>query len=92
MQRRTVTDVAHNIGTSARSLQRALAVAGLSYSSVLAEARLRAAGWWLLESTLPIAQVGFLSGYADQPHFTRDFSHRIGLTPGRYRDNFARGA
>ena len=92
MQRRTVGDVAHNIGTSARSLQRALAVAGLSYSSVLAEARLRAAGWWLLESTLPIAQVGFLSGYADQPHFTRDFSRRIGLAPGRYRDNFARGA
>jgi len=92
LQRRTVGDVAHDIGTSARSLQRALTVAGLSYSSVLAEARLRAAGWWLLESTLPIAEVGFLSGYSDQPHFTRDFSRRIGLSPGRYRENFARGA
>ena len=92
MRRRTVGDVAHHIGTSARSLQRALAVVGLSYSSVLAEARLRAAAWWLLESALPIAQVGFLSGYADQAHFTRDFSRRIGLAPGRYRDSFARGA
>ena len=92
MRRRTVGDVAHDIGTSARSLQRALAVAGLSYSAVLAEARLRAAAWWLLESLLPIAEVGFLSGYADQPHFTRDFGRRIGLSPGRYRESFARGA
>ena len=92
LQRRTVGDVAHDIGTSARSLQRALAATGLSYSSVLAEARLRTAAWWLLESTLPIAEVGFLSGYSDQPHFTRDFSRRVGLSPGRYRENFARGA
>ena len=92
LQRRTVGDVAHDIGTSARSLQRALTAAGLSYSSVLAEARLRAAAWCLLESTLPIAEVGFLSGYSDQPHFTRDFSRRVGLSPGRYRENFARGA
>lgn len=92
LQRRTVGDVAHDVGTSARSLQRALAATGLSYSSVLAEARLRAAAWWLLESTLPIAEVGFLSGYSDQPHFTRDFRRRVGLSPGRYRENFARGA
>ena len=92
MRRRTVGDVAHDIGTSARSLQRALATAGLSYSSVLAEARLRAAAWWLLESTLPITEVGFLSGYSDQSHFTRDFGRRIGLSPGRYRESFARGA
>lgn len=92
LQRRTVGDVAHDIGTSVRSLQRALAATGLSYSSVLAEARLRAAAWWLLESTLPIAEVGFLSGYSDQPHFTRDFSRRVGLSPGRYRENFARSA
>ncbi|MDP2817397.1 MAG: helix-turn-helix transcriptional regulator [Polaromonas sp.] len=92
LQRRTVGAVARDVGTSARSLQRALAAAGLSYSSVLAEARLRAGAWWLLESTLPIAEVGFLSGYADQPHFTRDFSRRIGLSPGRYRENFVRGA
>ena len=92
LQRRTVGDLAHDIGTSARSLQRALAATGLSYSSVLAEARLRAAAWWLLESTLPIAEIGFLSGYSDQAHFTRDFNRRVGLSPGRYRVNFARGA
>lgn len=92
MQRRTVGDVARDTGTSVRSLQRVLAAAGLSYSSVLAETRLRAAAWWLLESTLSITEAGFLCGYSDQSHFTRDFSRRIGLSPGRYRDNFARSA
>lgn len=91
LRRRTMRGIARDIGTSARSLQRSLSVAGITYSSVLAEARSRAAAWWLLESELPIAQVGFLAGYSDQPHFTRDFKRRIGLAPGRYRENFARG-
>jgi AraC-like DNA-binding protein len=35
------------------------------------------------------AEVGFLCGYSDQPHFTRDFQMRVGMTPGRYRQEFA---
>jgi transcriptional regulator GlxA family with amidase domain len=50
----------------------------------------RAAAWWLLESDRSIAECGFLAGYSDQPHFTRDFGRRIGLAPGRYREHFAR--
>ncbi len=55
-----------------------------------AEARLRSASWWLLETTQPIAEVGFLAGYSDQAHFTRDFGRRVGLPPGRYRSGFSR--
>ena len=89
LHRRTVVEVARAAGTSPRSLQRALAAAGLSYSAVLGEARLRAAAWWLMESPAPIAEIGFMAGYSDQAHFTRDFSRRIGLPPGRYRADFA---
>lgn len=76
-------------GEAPRSLQRNLSRAGLSYTHVLSEARCRSASWWLLKSPAPIAEVGFVSGYADQPHFTRDFRTRVGLTPLRFRTEFA---
>lgn len=72
-----------------RSLQRRLAAAGLGYAALLAEARCRRAAAWLVESAAPVAEVGYLCGYADQPHFTRDFRARVGLTPLRYRAAFA---
>jgi AraC-like DNA-binding protein len=72
-----------------RSLQRSLNRAGLSYSQLLAEARCRSASWWLMCSASPIAEIGYLCGYADQSHFTRDFRYRVGMTPVRYRTEFA---
>ena len=88
LQQHTLAELARSLGSSTRSLQRTLTAAGLSYSSITSEVRLRAAAWWLLESRLPIAEVGFVSGYSDQPHLTRDFKRRIGLTPGLYRLSF----
>jgi AraC-like DNA-binding protein len=75
-----------------RSLQRALARAGLGYAPLLAELRCRAAACWLLRSTAPIAEVGFVCGYADQPHFTRELCRRVGMTPARYREAFTEAA
>jgi len=75
-------------GEAPRTLQRHLSRAGLSYTHVLSEARCRSASWWLLKSPAPIAEVGFVSGYSDQPHFTRDFRTRVGLTPLRFRTEF----
>ena len=75
-------------GCAPRSLQRQLGQAGLGYTHLLAAARCSAASWWLLGTPTAIAEVGFLCGYADQPHFTRDFRQRVGLTPMRYREAF----
>jgi AraC-like DNA-binding protein len=76
------------LGRAPRSLQRALAQSGLGYAALLAELRCRAAAWWLVRSALPIAEVGFVCGYADQPHFTRELRRRVGMTPARYRRAF----
>lgn len=81
----SVQAVARRLGTSGRSLQRQLAAHGLTLSNVLAETRSRAAAWWLCQADRPIAEVGFLCGFSDQPHFTREFTHRVGLAPARYR-------
>jgi AraC-like DNA-binding protein len=85
---RTLGEAASALGMSTRGLQRLLAAAGLTWSTVMAEARVRSASWWLLETVRPIAEIGFLAGYSDQAHFTRDFGRRVGLPPGRYRSEF----
>lgn len=84
----SLPELADALGEAPRSLQRHLSGAGLSYTRVLSEARCRSASAWLVRTTTPIAEVGFISGYADQPHFTRDFRHRVGLTPLRFRESF----
>lgn len=82
-------DVARQLGRARRSLQRELQQQGTGYRPLLAEARYRAAGWWLLRSGAALAEVGFLCGFADQSHFTREFRRRSGMTPADYRRHFA---
>ena len=78
--------VARELGLAPRTLQRMLARDGLSLTTIVAEARVRAAAWWLLNTGVGLAEIGYLCGFCDQPHFTRDFLRRVGLTPARYRE------
>ncbi len=88
----TVDALAHHTGLARRSLQRALTDSGLSCRHIVTEARARLAAQWLLESPHGLAEIGFACGFADQPHFTREFSRHVGLTPARYRQAFAPSA
>ncbi len=84
----TVDDLAHHAGLARRSLQRALSESGLSCRSIVTEARARAAAQWLLREGHGLAEIGFACGFADQPHFTREFARHVGMTPARYRQAF----
>lgn len=89
----TVQTLAHHAGLARRSLQRALAGSGLSCRTIVAEVRARAAARWLLQAPQHgLAEIGFACGFADQPHFTREFTRQVGLTPARYRQAFAGAA
>lgn len=81
--------LAHALGLPRRTLQRRLGEHGTSYSRLLAEARCRAGAWKLLHTADPIAEVGFVCGFADQAHFTREMRRRVGLPPAAYRTAFA---
>lgn len=85
----TLGEAAGQLGLSSRTLQRELTREGLSYTGLVAEVRFRLAGWYLVTTAMPIAEVGFVCGYSDQAHLTRDFNRRVGLGPGRYRGHFA---
>ena len=83
-----VPKIARRLNVSSRTLQRNLADHGYRFSQLLSEARSRIAAWRLLETQASLAEIGFLSGYSDQPHFTRDFRQRVGVTPAQYRKDF----
>ena len=82
-------EAAEALGLSRRSLQRALAREGLGFVGVQGEVRFRLAGSLLLQQAMPVSEVGFVCGYADQAHLTREFKKRLGVTPAKYRELFA---
>ena len=86
----TLEMAARAVGMSPRSLQRRLHAKGQRFSNLLAQVRLNTAARLLLESEASLAECGYLSGFADQSHFTRQFRRHTGLTPSLYRREFAR--
>ncbi len=80
-----VADAAKALRMSRRTLQRKLAAAGVGFGELRAEVRVRVAAVWLAQATLPLPEIGFLCGYADQAHFTREFTRLAGLPPARFR-------
>jgi transcriptional regulator GlxA family with amidase domain len=84
-RRWTVGELAAATGMSARTLQRRLQEEGGSFSSAVAAARTIRAAILLVNADVPLSTVGFLAGYADGPHFAREFARRTGTSPGRYR-------
>jgi AraC-like DNA-binding protein len=92
MQPLSVDALAQRLAMAPRSLQRALAGHGLTYSGLVAQARCHAAASHLVQAAHGIAEIGFLCGFSDQAHFTRVFSRCVGLPPARYRKDFTRAA
>jgi AraC-like DNA-binding protein len=84
-----VQTLAAELHTSPRSLQRALAAAGSGFTMLLSEVRARHAGDLLASGALSTAEIGYVCGYADQAHFTREFKRHTALTPARFREQFA---
>ena len=85
----SLDQAADSLGLARRSFQRTLAAEGLSYTQLLAEVRFRLAGRYLIHGDISMAEVGFVCGYADQAHLTREFNRRVGVPPARYRDLFS---
>lgn len=81
--------LAADLGTSTRSLQRRLQGAG-GFQGLLGTVRTEVAADLLINTRHALSVVGFACGYADQPHFTRDFKRRTAVTPAAYRQAFGR--
>ena len=58
---------------------------GITCTDAVIAARLEMAKSLLLETQMPVAEIGALCGYNNTEHFIRQFKSRLGLTPLKYR-------
>ena len=70
---------------SARTVQRRLRGAGLTFMGLLDETRLEAAARLLREPRVRVVDVAVDLGYSDHANFTRAFRRWAGVSPTQYR-------
>lgn len=84
-----VEDLCVRFDISERALQRLLSRRiGLSPKWLIRRRRLHEAADRLRDEGTSLAGIAADLGYADQPHFTRDFRTATGLTPGEFAARF----
>lgn len=83
--RRTLVEVAAELATSPRTLQRRLEAEGTSFQEALARTRERLARAYLRSSALPSADIAFLVGYDELTSFHRALRQWTGKTPRALR-------
>ena len=87
-----VEDVAGEFGLSARSLQRRLTEEGTTFSKCVMAARCQCAVYYMTEEIDNLSAVGFLAGFSDAAHFSREFSKTMGILPSDFRINLKSGS
>ena len=78
-------DIARGLGLSARSFHRRLAEHGMSFQTLAEETRRELAEGLLRDERHSLAEIAFLTGFAEQSSFTRAFRRWAGTTPASYR-------
>lgn len=84
----TVSEIARELGMSARTLQRRLSKNNTTFQGLVDLARQELAQQLLSETDYSLAEVAFLAGFSEQSGFTRAFKRWAGQTPRSYRVSF----
>lgn len=80
-----MAEIARGLGLSARSFHRRLSDHGLSFQTLTEETRRDLAVGLLRDQRHSLAEIAFLTGFAEQSSFTRAFKRWVGMTPASYR-------
>ena len=81
----TIAAVAKQLGLSSRTLQRRLAEEGYAFQGLVETARRDLAERLLSHTEFALAEIAFLTGYAEQSTFSRAFKRWHGQTPAQFR-------
>ena len=80
-----LSNVASQLGISARTLQRRLRENGTSYTLVLDELRREVSSELLVDGNLAVSDVAYLLGYSEPSAFQRAFRRWHGLSPREFK-------
>lgn len=81
----TLSEIAAQFSMSGRTLQRRLSDQGHSFQTIVDESRRELAERLLRETSYPLAEVAFLTGFSEQSAFNRAFKRWAGQTPRSFR-------
>ncbi len=84
-KRPTLQQIARELCTSSRTLQRRLTDAKLSFQQVVEETRRELAHHYLKHSNIELNEAAFLLGFEDANSFFRAFQNWEGTSPGEWR-------
>jgi AraC-like DNA-binding protein len=84
-KRPTLQQIARELGMSARTLQRRLGEANVTFQQLVEETRRELAHHYLKQSTVELNETAFLLGYEDANSFFRAFHLWEGTSPGEWR-------
>ncbi|SPJ22675.1 AraC family transcriptional regulator [Palleronia abyssalis] len=85
-----MADIARGLGLSTRSFHRRLSEHGMSFQTLTEETRRELAEGLLRDEGHSLAEIAFLTGFAEQSSFTRAFKRWVGMTPASYRRDRSR--
>lgn len=81
----TLACISERLALDPRTLQRRLAVEGVSFGELLEELRREIAPMYLEDPTMSLAEISFRLGYGSPQSFHRAFRAWFGQAPGRWR-------
>jgi len=84
-KRPTLQQIARELCTSTRTLQRRLTAAKITFQELVEETRRELAHHYLRQSTVELNEAAFLLGYEDANSFFRAFQNWEGTSPGEWR-------
>lgn len=80
-----LSEVARQLGMSARTLSRKLGAEGAAFPDILNQLRSVLAERYLSERELPVSEIAWLLGYCEVSSFTNAFKRWTGKTPSQFR-------
>ncbi|MDH4004928.1 MAG: AraC family transcriptional regulator [Gammaproteobacteria bacterium] len=85
-----IETIAEIAGVQVRTLQRRLRAEGLSFKTLVDQARFLETMDLVGDQDVTFTEISHHLGYTDQAHFTRAFRRWAGVTPSRYRSELLR--
>jgi AraC-like DNA-binding protein len=84
-KRPTLQDIAQQLGLGARTLQRRLTDAGITFQQLVEETRRELARHYLKQRAVELNETAFLLGFEDANSFFRAFQSWEGTSPTEWR-------